>query len=108
MNKHLLTVPWLLSLMVVNQAFCVWNLTIKNETNIQQSGNVKWVENFCSPDKFSLAAGQTKSISAGTCQLRNVLLDSGELYIPKTRNRSLGLLTIKTGSDGKPFIVENQ
>ena len=115
MNKHLLTLAGLLSLLVVNQAFG-WPLRVKNETGLKLWIHVNWDGGG---DTFRLERQISKEINRN---FNNVAVDTvkdnhyrgerlAEFYLRKDSNgapiQPLKGLTIKT-VNGKTVIVENQ
>ena len=134
MNKQLLALAGILSLLTVNQASC-WSAPIKNETAKQIDLMVRWKVRIYpgeSSNYVTILPGQTKNIESVSNKKNkigwtiNTDLLRIELLTPvgpqrfeiadinfythplKKKRDPLKGLTIKTGSDGKPVAIENQ
>lgn len=134
MNKHLLTLAGIISLLAVDQAFCslmhrikikketarkkeapIGSWSIKNETATDQTVTMRWTKDRAGSMRMILSAGQTWSDTESR-EWREAILhqvrSGNAVYIPKRDkdgkliNPPLKNLTIKT-VDGKTVIVEN-
>lgn len=115
MNKHLLTLAGLFSLLVVNQAFggdFMHRLNIKNETTNKQNLFV-YFHNYGVPDQASIPAGGNMTLKPKLpLPLRKISLAANDevIYTPKKdtapKTVSQKNVTIKT-VNGKTVIVEN-
>lgn len=128
MNKHLLTLARLLSLLAVNQASC-WTLNIKNEAAKQVDLSVNWSKIsgdrlFGNREIVQILPGQTKNLESVKNKQDRHLVEiqlltpvgpgkwntqgaDENFFIGNRDSRYQKGLIIKTGSDGKPVMVEN-
>lgn len=117
MNKNLLTLTGILSLLAANQAFG-WNAPIKNETANNQAVILTWMKrghSTLTEERVDIPAGKTVIISSrqSDISLRKIRDANGITYDSKQDKigqliNPLKGLTIKTGQDDHAVIVENQ
>lgn len=122
MNKQLLTLAGLLSLLAANQAFG-WEANIKNETASKQDIILLWYRNFSEssrvfsgqqPERLSIPAGGTISINSNDVyHLRGFQFRPGTKMAYSTKINKDGKvinplkgLTLKT-VNGQTVVVEN-